>query len=108
MPYGLGSSSTYYATPNDLKNSYTGVQSQHGSSEPDANMDEFLASVLNHLAYEDQTPLKTEPVNYNGSYSGSDTDGVNAMVSGSSQDTIDWSCNFIHYILISINYGYMP
>ncbi|KAG2701293.1 hypothetical protein I3843_06G034500 [Carya illinoinensis] len=80
MPYGLGSSSTYYATPNDLKNSYTGVQSQHGSSEPDANMDEFLASVLNHLAYEDQTPLKTEPVNYNGSYSGSDTDGVNAML----------------------------
>ncbi|KAF5442629.1 hypothetical protein F2P56_035269 [Juglans regia] len=80
MQYGLGSSCTYYATPNDLKNSYTGVQSHHGSSEPDAHMDEFLASVLNNLAYEDQTPLKTEPVNYNGSYSGSDTDGVNAML----------------------------
>ncbi|XP_041014799.1 NAC domain-containing protein 62-like [Juglans microcarpa x Juglans regia] len=80
MQYGLGSSCTYYATPNDLKNNYTGVQSQYGPSEPDAYTDEFLASVLNHLAYEDQTPLKTEPVNYNGSYSGSDTDGVNAML----------------------------
>lgn len=85
MQFGLGSSSTYYATPNHLKNSCTGVEFHCGSSESDADTDEFLASILNQVACEEgwayeegKAPPNTEPVNSDGLYSGSDADGVNA------------------------------
>lgn len=92
----LGSSVVNYLTTSDLNNDHIGVQFLYGSNEPDTYISEFLDSILNsnpdehsydgssnqqNLAFAGQTPMNVVSIKGNGSCSGSDTEGVNSLVS---------------------------
>jgi hypothetical protein len=80
MQSELGSSGGYFTMPNDLNNGHIGVQLQYGSNEPDASISEFLDSIF---CNPDETLRNLGSVKD----SGSDAEGVNALVSGTFQDT---------------------
>ena len=86
MQSELGSSGMYHTMPSDLNNGHSEVQLQYGSNEPDIYSSEFADSVLCNP--NDENLRNTMSIKDNGSYSGSDAEGINVHVSGTFRDTI--------------------